>query len=99
MSNSPSRKTRKENALASLTSISTARIEAALEASYEIEVLALHLPEHEDDDRCAEYIQRLFKARIKALACVVMSALTDDRETEELRGVVGLKNSEAAHDR
>lgn len=75
------------------TGIPAERIEAALEASYEIEALTCNFPETLDDPSLV-YLQRLFIKRMKVLSRVVMSALTDDRETRELREIVGLKNAE-----
>jgi hypothetical protein len=75
------------------SSIPAARIEAALEASYELEALAINFPLFRCDENLElsdEYHQKLFVRRIKELSRVVMSALGDDGETNELRKIVGL---------
>ena len=69
------------------------RVEAALHASYELESLSMSFPivsVSDTIDVADEYIQRLFVNRIMDLARVVMSALDDDRTTNELRKIVGL---------
>ena len=78
---------------AALTTIPTDRIEAALVASYELESLAINFPLFRCDEDFAlsdEYHQKLFVRRIKELASVVMSVLDEDRETDELRRIIGL---------
>jgi hypothetical protein len=77
-----------------LSNIPNDRIEAALVASYELEALAINFPIFlcgEDFNLSDEYHQKLFVRRILELSKVVMSALDDDRETGELRSIVGLK--------
>lgn len=77
----------------SLKNFAEDRIEAALFASYELESLAIKFPQFNTGECISlpeEHIQQLFINRVKELARVVMSALTDDRETKELRKIVGL---------
>lgn len=66
------------------------RLEAVLHAGYELEALAVKFPAHDENDFSVEYVQRLIIERVKVLASVVMSALDDNRETDELRKIVGL---------
>lgn len=77
-----------------LSSIPAERVAAAMEASYELETLAIEFPTltvGKHIDSSDEYLRRLFVNRIKELACVVMSALGDDRETSDLLKIVGLE--------
>jgi hypothetical protein len=71
-----------------------ARIECALEASYELESLAVMFPRLDVNEPVSlpdMHVQKLFIDRITRLARVVMSALTDDMETAELLKIVGLE--------
>ncbi len=63
-----------------IVTMSKARKEAARQAAAEIEGLCLALRDSINNSECPDLLVRGMTARIKSMACVVMSAVDDEAE-------------------